>query len=152
MAEGVNAPRAPQGENQVRGSGNHRSPGHACSSREGRAQRALEPWQKGCPPVSGSGLSLLPSSHRCPVFQEGLTALHAAAEGIHPRCVQLLLRAGSSASALSQVAGPPHDWRVPSAACRAVTVSAVAATMIPEHRVNKAVREQAQVPDLTLYC
>uniref|UniRef100_A0A8C0CPX8 Uncharacterized protein n=1 Tax=Balaenoptera musculus TaxID=9771 RepID=A0A8C0CPX8_BALMU len=46
---------------------------------------------------------------------EGLTALHAAAEGIHPDCV-LLLRAGSSASALSQVAGPPHDWRVPSAA------------------------------------
>uniref|UniRef100_A0A8C6BE51 Uncharacterized protein n=1 Tax=Monodon monoceros TaxID=40151 RepID=A0A8C6BE51_MONMO len=47
---------------------------------------------------------------------EGLTALHAAAEGIHPDCVQLLLGAGSSANALTQVAVPPHDWCVPSAA------------------------------------
>lgn len=47
--------------------------------------------------------------HTSPVFQEGLTALHMAAEGIHPDCVRLLLGAGSSVNALTQVARPPHD-------------------------------------------
>lgn len=44
------------------------------------------------------------------VFQEGLTALHAAVEGIHPDCVQLLLEAGSSVNALTQV-GEDSDPR-----------------------------------------
>ena len=43
------------------------------------------------------------------VFQEGLTALHAAVEGSHPDCVQLLLEAGSSVNALTQVVRPPQD-------------------------------------------
>uniref|UniRef100_A0A8C3VQ54 Ankyrin repeat and death domain containing 1A n=1 Tax=Catagonus wagneri TaxID=51154 RepID=A0A8C3VQ54_9CETA len=47
---------------------------------------------------------------------EGLTALHAAAEGIQPDCVRLLLGAGSSVNALTQVTGPPRDWCAPSAA------------------------------------
>lgn len=70
----------------------------------------------GRPLASGPGLSLLSSSCLSCVFQEGLTALHAAAEGIHPDCVRLLLGAGSSVNALTQVARPPHDWCLPLAA------------------------------------
>jgi hypothetical protein len=56
---------------------------------------------------SGSD-SASPHPHLCPhVLQEGLTALHAAAEGTHADCVQLLLRAGSNVNALTQVAWPP---------------------------------------------
>nr|BAC11532.1 unnamed protein product [Homo sapiens] len=40
---------------------------------------------------------------------EGLTALHSAAGGSHPDCVQLLLRAGSTVNALTQVARPSQD-------------------------------------------
>lgn len=43
------------------------------------------------------------------VLQEGLTALHAAAGGTHPDCVRLLLRAGSTVNALTQVARPSQD-------------------------------------------
>lgn len=42
------------------------------------------------------------------MFQEGLTALHAATEGSHTDCVMLLLGAGSNVNALTQVAGPPE--------------------------------------------
>lgn len=48
------------------------------------------------------------------MFQEGLTALHAAAEGIHADCVMLLLGAGSNVNALTQVASPPETDGVPS--------------------------------------
>lgn len=41
------------------------------------------------------------------VFQEGLTALHAASEGFHTDCVRLLLSAGSNVNALTQVASSP---------------------------------------------
>lgn len=109
----------------------HRQP-DPCPEGQGRGE-LREPWS----PSKGESGVLLPWAlaaascrpHTSALFQEGLTALHAAAEGIHPDCVQLLLGAGSSVNALTQVTRPPHDWRVPWAA---VTLSAVAATVILE--------------------
>lgn len=70
---------------------------------------------------------------RRPVFQEGMTALHVAAAGTHPDCVRLLLAAGSSVNALTQVARLPWCPR-----------SAAAATGVPDSVCTQAVRRQTK--------
>ena len=76
------------------------------------SSRTLQPWTKRSLSSQGLASASLPSSLLY-VFQKGLTALHAAAEGVHADCVQLLLEAGSSVNALTQVISPPRDGCLP---------------------------------------